>query len=53
MCILDGYIQGGLTELIESFCLHDEILWYLDGAQRVKEHKTAATVYSAKQILMV
>jgi predicted acetyltransferase/RimJ/RimL family protein N-acetyltransferase len=47
------YNPGGLTVMIDDFCVKSENLWQSVGAKLIKDIKAAAKVKSATQILVV
>ena len=47
------YNPGGLTLMIDDFCLADEAEWYSIGSKLVQEIKTIAKLRGAAQVLVV
>ena len=47
------YNPGGLTLMIDDFCVQSENLWQSVGAGLIEETKDAAKAKGAKQILVV
>ncbi len=50
---LEVYNPGGLTLMIDDFCVQSENLWQSVGAKLIEETKAAAKVKGATQILVV
>lgn len=47
------YNPGGLTLMIDDFCVQSEHLWQSVGAELIKESKVAAKAKGASQIVVV
>ncbi|KJV55566.1 acetyltransferase family protein [Orientia chuto str. Dubai] len=53
MPALEVYNPGGLTLMIDDFCVQSENLWQSVGAKLIEETKAAAKARGATQILIV
>ncbi len=48
-----GYNPGGLTLMIDDFCVTDESEWHSIGSQLVQKIKAIAKLRGAAQVLIV